>query len=188
MKTATYACSSRGSARAAAAFQNDIVRASCSGSLAAIVQRTFKIRDHGPGIDMAGKRAVRNVRRGVVYSVMTAICMMTAIAGCASHPGTTDDQGAQAYARYCAACHGADARGGGPIADMLEGEAPDLTLIARRRNGVYSRAEIAGIVDGTHPQGTHKNREMPIWGWLLDPDQAQPIIHDLTVYLESVQR
>lgn len=46
-------------------------------------------------------------------------------------------EGPDLFRTYCAACHGADARGGGPAASSLTAKVPDLTRIAQRRDGTF---------------------------------------------------
>lgn len=104
--------------------------------------------------------------------------------------------GEQAFARYCASCHGLDARGNGPAASSLRTAPADLTRIAARRGGVFPAGEVAAIVDGRFELPAHGSREMPIWGRRL----AEPIAEDthgeevargridlLVDYLESIQ-
>ena len=44
----------------------------------------------------------------------------------------TGVSGKQTYKQYCAACHGAAARGDGPVAGVLTSAVPDLTTLAKR--------------------------------------------------------
>ena len=43
--------------------------------------------------------------------------------------------GRDSFDRYCASCHGADGRGGGPVASALRTRPTDLTTLARRNGG-----------------------------------------------------
>ena len=72
--------------------------------------------------------------------------------------------GEQLYGRFCAACHGAQGRGDGPVAASFKVEVPDLTLIARRAGGSYPRDRIEQIIDGRYILGSHGSRTMPVWG------------------------
>ncbi|MBI4264373.1 MAG: c-type cytochrome, partial [Acidobacteria bacterium] len=47
------------------------------------------------------------------------------------------DEGSRLFRTYCASCHGADARGMGPMADHLRHAPPDLTQFASRNGGVF---------------------------------------------------
>ena len=104
--------------------------------------------------------------------------------------------GEDLYMRFCAACHGIDAAGDGPVADSLKVEVPDLRLLARRAGGTFPRARVARIIDGRHLIGAHGTRIMPVWGedfsraYAGDPDSeraAQIVISRLTDYLSQLQ-
>ena len=72
--------------------------------------------------------------------------------------------GKDLYVRFCAACHGAEGRGDGPVAASFKVEVPDLSLIARRSGGLYPRDRVARIIDGRYIVGAHGSRTMPVWG------------------------
>ena len=105
--------------------------------------------------------------------------------------------GEELYRRFCASCHGVAGRGDGPVAASLRVEVPDLTLAARRANGVYPRERIVRIIDGRYIIGAHGTRIMPVWGEDLarielgNPEAeraSQTIIGRLADYLGSLQR
>lgn len=105
--------------------------------------------------------------------------------------------GEAVYERFCAACHGIQGAGDGPVADSLKVEVPDLRLLARRAGGTFPRDRVIRIIDGRHIIGAHGTRTMPIWGENLsrlepgDPNAeraAQIVIERLTGYLEQLQR
>ena len=56
-------------------------------------------------------------------------------------------RGRELFLANCAACHGSWAEGDGPATAALGINAPDLTQIARRRNGHFPYDEIRGIID-----------------------------------------
>jgi mono/diheme cytochrome c family protein len=72
--------------------------------------------------------------------------------------------GAYAFRTYCASCHGADARGEGPLTDSLRFRPPDLTLITKRNGGEFPTEKVVRIVDGRNPLKGHGGPDMPIWG------------------------
>jgi mono/diheme cytochrome c family protein len=105
--------------------------------------------------------------------------------------------GKQLYQRFCAACHGADGRGDGPVAGSFKVEVPDLTLIARRSRGSYPRDRVARIIDGRYIVGAHGSRTMPVWGEDLsrleignpEAERATRIVIDrLADYVWQLQR
>ena len=53
----------------------------------------------------------------------------------AADTGATAKSGKQTYNHYCAACHGAAARGDGPVAGALTSPVPDLSTLAKRHGG-----------------------------------------------------
>ena len=105
--------------------------------------------------------------------------------------------GEELYVRFCASCHGVTGRGDGPVAESLKVEVPDLTLIARRAQGLYPRDRIEKIIDGRHIVGAHGSRTMPVWGEDLsrleignpDAERATRIVIDrLADYLGQLQK
>jgi len=72
--------------------------------------------------------------------------------------------GSVSFRTYCASCHGADAKGDGPMTDNLRVRPPDLTLIARRSGGRFPADVVRRIVDGRTPVKGHGGPEMPVWG------------------------
>lgn len=72
------------------------------------------------------------------------------------------------YVTYCAACHGADGRGEGPVAGALARDPSDLTRLAERNAGVFDGGSVAAFIDGRRPLDVHGSREMPVWGRRFD--------------------
>ena len=103
-------------------------------------------------------------------------------------------EGRDLFRAYCAACHGADARGGGPAGASLKTKPPDLTRIAERRGGVFPLADVEQFISGEQAAAeTHGQREMPIWGPILgqiqrDQSLGKVRIRNLARYLESLQK
>jgi mono/diheme cytochrome c family protein len=86
------------------------------------------------------------------------------IAANASVRAQDPEQGRIEFLSKCAECHGADGKGAGPIAGKLKIKPADLTLLARKNNGVFSPDAIAEIIDGRRATKSHRQLEMPIWG------------------------
>ena len=78
------------------------------------------------------------------------------------------DKGRTEFLSKCAECHGADAKGAGPMTGKLKLKPADLTVLARKNNGVFSADAIAAIVDGRGDIRDH-GPEMPIWGCRQGP-------------------
>lgn len=105
--------------------------------------------------------------------------------------------GRAAFLDACAACHGADATGAGPLAAGLSPPPADLTRIARRNGGAFPRDRVMSAIDG-YTRGAHASA-MPAFG---DGDLGPTVIVEnpdgtgtpvpatllaLADYLESIQ-
>jgi mono/diheme cytochrome c family protein len=101
--------------------------------------------------------------------------------------------GPDLYRHYCATCHGRDAKGGGPAAAAMKVPPPDLTVLARHRNGVFPSIEVESIIRGGTTVTEHGSSEMPVWGPIfraLDPSDAgvKARISSLVSHLASIQQ
>jgi mono/diheme cytochrome c family protein len=98
------------------------------------------------------------------------------------------------FLTYCAVCHGKTADGRGPMAAVLKVHVPDLTEIAKRNGGKFPFERVQKTIEGTQSAGlSHGSKEMPIWGPIFsqvttDQDFGKVRIHNLTKYLESLQK
>jgi mono/diheme cytochrome c family protein len=112
-------------------------------------------------------------------------------------------EGEVLFGLFCASCHGADARGGGPVAGEMKTPPPSLREIAKRRGATFAESDVISYIDGRNMPRAHGRSDMPVWGTLfgyvaeagklLDPKQ-QPIpynvqqnIASIAKYLESIQ-
>jgi mono/diheme cytochrome c family protein len=100
--------------------------------------------------------------------LMTA-CLAAGLAAAAR--AESIDIGKAEFQSSCASCHGADAKGRGPVSDQLRTPSPDLTLLTRNNNGVFPTNAVYETIDGSKTVPAHGSREMPIWG-----DRFNPII------------
>jgi len=101
--------------------------------------------------------------------------------------------GPDLYRHYCATCHGRDAKGGGPAAAAMKVPPPDLTILARSRNGVFPSVEVESIIRGGTVITGHGSSDMPVWGPIfraLDPSDAggKARISSLVSHLASIQQ
>ncbi|WP_343116792.1 cytochrome c [Ostreiculturibacter nitratireducens] len=108
------------------------------------------------------------------------------------------ETGGELFYEYCAGCHGADARGTGPVAEILSVETPDLTRLSERNGGTFPVSFVVHRIDGRHPLLAHGG-EMPVFGRHFEgmdapikSETGQPImtsrpIVDLVTWLESLQ-
>lgn len=100
--------------------------------------------------------------------------------------------GPSVYRAYCAACHGAEGKGDGPVAAELKHRPTDLTTIARRNNTLFPRTVIENVLANGTSRQAHGTREMPTWGPVFQAvDRNDKIayahIYNLVTYLESIQ-
>ncbi|MEM7752552.1 MAG: cytochrome c [Pseudomonadota bacterium] len=109
------------------------------------------------------------------------------------------DEGAAAFLDHCAACHGAQAMGDGPMATLLTIAPPDLTGLAARNGGDFPLAQVVQRIDGTTEVRAHGG-PMPVFGLLMDgpsvallaPDGSEVIVPEgighIATWLEEVQQ
>jgi mono/diheme cytochrome c family protein len=102
-------------------------------------------------------------------------------------------QGPALYTAYCAVCHGADLKGGGPMAKSLKVIPPNLTGVSVRNGGSFPLVRVQRIISGEEllPAG-HGTRPMPVWGPVFsqvswDQDLGRVRIYNLAKYIESLQ-
>ena len=101
-------------------------------------------------------------------SASVALVLLVAL-GCRYAP-REEPSGAVLYARHCAACHGTEGRGDGPVAPALRRPPNDLTLLARENGGRFDTAHVATVIDGRSPVVEHGTREMPVWGVVFEAE------------------
>lgn len=125
------------------------------------------------------------------FRLPTSAIALLVVAGCT--PFTAPQAGRALYDQNCAACHGADARGGAQV--------PDLTTLARRYGGDYPQMLVLDKLDGyARGQTVYAGTEMPEFGHLLtgrltrvqtDQGLSRPLpepIVALDAYLQSIQQ
>ena len=107
-----------------------------------------------------------------------------------------DLSGEELFMRYCAACHGADARGTGPVARTMSKRVPDLTRLAETASGEFPAQAIRDAIDGRSMAIAHGSRQMPVWGYEFWVEEgadrvaertAREMINRIVAYLESIQ-
>ena len=102
-------------------------------------------------------------------------------------------KGRTTFGRYCVSCHGAQARGDGPLAKDLRVPVPDLTTLAARSGGTYPFDRVVRIVTkGSEVRG-HGTDDMPAWGAAFRRTDGietfvDEAIRNVAQYLWSVQR
>ena len=91
----------------------------------------------------------------------------------ASPAFAADDLGPRLYFNHCAACHGDDGEGTGPVAASMRVTVPNLRSLAQRSGGAFPTDAVRAYVDGRNIPAAHGDRLMPIWGDVfLGADQS----------------
>src|ERR1035437_3577167 len=57
-------------------------------------------------------------------------------------------KGPDLFRAHCAACHGSDGKGGGPVAPALKAKVPDLTVLAKNNGGKFPTARVRQFISG----------------------------------------
>lgn len=130
---------------------------------------------------------------------MRLTLMALAAAGAAAAQEADPEVGQEIFMSYCAQCHGFDATGVGPMAEILSVVTPDLTGLALRNDGVFPTAEVATKIDGRTPVLSHGG-DMPLFGQFFDAGESvlvrlpsgQSMMMSVSLasvlsYLESIQ-
>ena len=128
-----------------------------------------------------------------------AFLIVAGLATTAAAQEVDPEAGRDLFMSYCWQCHGHEATGNGPMAEMIAIETPDLTRLASRNGGVFPLEAVAQKIDGRASVLSHGG-EMPIFGPFLETDKlvalplpsGQPMmtglpLAQLLVYLEILQ-
>jgi mono/diheme cytochrome c family protein len=109
-------------------------------------------------------------------------------------PATYVPSGKVLYQLYCATCHGADAKGNGPLALALKTPPPNLTTLAKRHAGKFPTDYVTRMLRFGTTSRTHGSSEMPAWGPIFQyfdkssQAAARKRIDNLCDYLSSIQQ
>ncbi len=146
-------------------------------------------------------------RGGVRFFLGAALgCFFLALSGAGARaqtkPGSEKEyekliysvRGPDLYRAHCAACHGLDGKGNGPVAPALKATVSDLSTLTKRNGGTFPEARVRRIISGDAPSVLpHGTREMPVWGPIFhqieeDQDFGNVRLQNLVKYLESIQQ
>jgi mono/diheme cytochrome c family protein len=111
-------------------------------------------------------------------------------------PYASPTSGSEMFHQYCAACHGADAKGHGPAAIALKVPLPDLTSLSKNNHGKFPDAQVYSAIRGDSGIDAHGSPEMPVWGVLFrdmannsgDDRQTAMRMSNLCRYIQSLQQ
>jgi len=140
----------------------------------------------------------RTLRRAVAVLAVAAASVMAYTSSAQFAAVTLDDySGAELFERFCASCHGAGARGDGPVASTLNVVVPNLTTI-EQRYGEFPVNLIRDVIDGRGIDlRAHGTRTMPVWGYefwieeggdVVAQKSVREAINKLVEHLRSLQR
>ena len=131
--------------------------------------------------------------------ILQGVILAVLIAGGAAAQEPDRQDGEDIFRFYCWQCHGRDAAGNGPMAEMLAIETPDLTRLSARNGGAFPLELVATQIDGRSEVLAHGGT-MPLFGAALEADQSialktasgQPLmapvpLANLIAYLQSIQ-
>lgn len=72
--------------------------------------------------------------------------------------------GEKEFQTNCAACHGMDGRGNGPMVEWLKVKPRSLRTLAKQNSGVFPWQRVYGVLDGSTAVKPHGPTDMPVWG------------------------
>jgi|SRR5579872_1871220 cytochrome c len=106
---------------------------------------------------------------------------------------TSSASGKEMYTAYCAVCHGANGKGGGPAASALKVAPADLAQLSKNNGGKFPAMKVTSAIRGDENVPAHGSKEMPVWGplfWNMShghQGEVQQRVANLTAYIESLQ-
>ena len=98
-----------------------------------------------------------------------ALLALPALAACVEHKPASDT-GAEDYAAYCSACHGATGKGNGEAAAGLSRKPANLTTLSTRNKGAFPTTKIMAQIWGY--AGAKGRGVMPDFGPLLQGEMV----------------
>lgn len=102
------------------------------------------------------------------------------------------NSGAYVYRTFCASCHGQTGKGDGPAASTLLREPPDLTMLSQRNGGVFPRADVIAVLEGSRRVPGHEAGGMPDWQDIFRRElRSERLVRErlerLASYIEALQ-
>ncbi|WP_299827084.1 cytochrome c [uncultured Roseobacter sp.] len=126
------------------------------------------------------------------FLIVAALCL-----GQQSHAQDMGE-GQTLFRLHCAACHGIEGRGNGPMSPVLLVQPADLTKLSQKEDGTFPTYRVVKRIDGRDPLVSHGS-DMPVYGWFFEGNDVaisaqsgQPImtsqpVADLVAWLRTIQ-
>jgi mono/diheme cytochrome c family protein len=131
-------------------------------------------------------------------TLLSGLTSRLAAQGSESAPKGPNDlavaKGKVIYQRYCAACHGKQGIGDGPLATELRTPPVDLTRLAEKNHGVFPLQAVARAIDGRDTKRSHGTPDMPVWGEVFprttgtEAASVDSAVEQVAHYIWSIQR
>jgi len=107
--------------------------------------------------------------------ILSSLCLGAA----AGAQETEHELGKEMFLQYCSTCHGAEARGDGPLTMDLTVKVADLTKISARNDGEFPMLQVIQTIDGRSGVRGHGG-PMPVYGGLFR-EELTPLVGRLGV-------
>jgi mono/diheme cytochrome c family protein len=143
-------------------------------------------------------RAEWQAQRKSLRGVIAAVLFWAATNPSLAQDAETIAEGRREFLQYCAACHGQDGKGKGPLVKQLGVKPADLTQISKKNGGEFPFWSTYRVIDGRGEVKEKGPRAMPVWGAEFlgetgsdSPDaesRVQERILNLVYYLQSIQK
>ena len=128
------------------------------------------------------------------FSLTIAVVMSVGLLPSAS---SAQEAGKATFERYCSSCHGTDAKGDGPLANLLTAKPVDLTQLAKQNGGTFPGVKTMRAIDGRDEVRAHGTSDMPVWGQRFKAETAA-VAHtreaavrgkaqEIVLYIQSIQ-
>jgi mono/diheme cytochrome c family protein len=127
--------------------------------------------------------------RSFSFALIVTASLLAARAVHAAEP-----KGDALFATHCAACHGIDGEGGGPVAGAMNVSMPNLRTLAKRNGGAFPTDAVTAYIDGRDQVAAHGDRLMPVWGDFLqmpgdngNQDFMRARIAEIVAFIQRLQ-
>jgi len=136
----------------------------------------------------------------LLAAAATLTILATGINPASAQDTSLQATGAMEYRISCAACHGTDGRGAGPLATVLKVRPTDLTQLSKNNHGAFPFLNVVKVIDGRTEVAGHGSREMPSFGGRYQEESEQAYglygsetvvrarIFELVYYLQTIQK